>query len=73
MVLFFGRLNITKGPEKFVEIAKLILQKRKDVTFVIRGPDEGMRGIVIKKIGNEKRIILLPETRDRDEIAKMYR
>ena len=72
LVLFFGRLNITKGPEKFVEIAHSILKKRSDVTFFIRGPDEGMRDIVKKKIGNEKRIILLPETRDRNEIIKMY-
>ena len=64
MVLFFGRLNITKGPERFVEIAKKILSKEKNVTFVIRGPDEGMREIVKKKIGNEKKIILLDETRD---------
>ena len=72
LVLFFGRLNVTKGPEKFVEIAKLILKKRNNVTFVIRGPDEGMRDIVKKKIGNEKRIILLEEIRDRSEIIKMY-
>ena len=46
--------------------------KEKNVTFVIRGPDEGMREIVKKKIGNEKKIILLDETRDRKEIIKMY-
>ena len=28
LVLFFGRLSITKGPEKFVEIAKIILKER---------------------------------------------
>lgn len=72
LVLFFGRLNIVKGPDKFVEIAKNILKKRKDVTFVIRGPDEGMRETVEKLIGSEKRIILLKETRDRNEIIKMY-
>ncbi len=72
LVLFFGRLNITKGPDKFVEIAKLILKERKDITFVIRGPDEGMKETVKKLIGNEKRILLLPETRDRNEIIKMY-
>jgi len=80
-VLFFGRLNITKGPEQFVNIAKLILadkktkktdKKHKNLTFVIRGPDEGMRERVKQAIGQEKRILLLPETRDRDEIAKMY-
>ena len=72
IILFFGRLNITKGPDKFVEIAKEILKERNDATFVIRGPDEGMREKVRKLIGKEKRIILLPETRDRDEIIKMY-
>ncbi|MDO8467786.1 MAG: glycosyltransferase family 4 protein [Nanoarchaeota archaeon] len=72
LVLYFGRLNVTKGPDKFVEIAKLILKDKKDVTFVIRGPDEGMRETVKKLIGKEKRIILMNETRDRKEIASMY-
>jgi glycosyltransferase involved in cell wall biosynthesis len=72
LILYFGRLNVTKGPDKFVEIAHSILKKRKDLTFVIRGPDEGMRSKVKKLIGKEKRIILLNETRDRNEIIKMY-
>ncbi len=72
MVLFFGRLNVTKGPDKFVEIAKLVLKERKDIIFVIRGPDEGMRETVRKLIGNEKKILLMKETRDREEIIKMY-
>ncbi len=72
IVLFFGRLNITKGPDKFVEIAQSILKERRDVVFVIRGPDEGMRDKVKNLIGKEKNIILLNETRDRDEIIKMY-
>ncbi len=74
MVLFFGRLNITKGPEHFVEMAKIILKERMkdDVTFVIRGPDEGMRDKVRALIGNEKKIILLDETRDKKEVIKTY-
>ena len=74
IVLFFGRLNITKGPEKFAKIAKSILKNRKkqDVTFVIRGPDEGMREIVKKIIKDKKGIILLKETRDKKEIVKTY-
>ena len=43
MILFFGRLNITKGPDKFVLAAKEILKERKDLTFVLLGPDEGMK------------------------------
>jgi N,N'-diacetylbacillosaminyl-diphospho-undecaprenol alpha-1,3-N-acetylgalactosaminyltransferase len=74
VVLFFGRLNITKSPDNFVKIAKIILKKRQkdDVVFVIRGPDEGMRKIVKKLIGNEKRILLMNETRDKKEIANTY-
>ncbi len=71
-VLFFGRLNITKGPDKFVEIAKIVLKENPNVLFVIRGPDEGMKKIVKKLIGDEKRIILMAETRDKNEIIKMY-
>ncbi len=29
LVLFFGRLNFTKSPDKFIEIAKLMLKKRR--------------------------------------------
>ncbi len=72
LVLFFGRLNITKSPEDFVKIAKEVLKKRPKTTFVIRGPDEGMKKEVKKLIGSEKKIILLEETRDRNEIVKMY-
>jgi glycosyltransferase involved in cell wall biosynthesis len=38
----------------------------------MRGPDEGMKQRVIELIGDEKQIILLPESRDRNEIIKMY-
>ncbi len=72
MVLFFGRLNVTKSPDNFVKIAKLILKERNDTTFVILGPDEGMRDKVKELIGDEKRILLLPETRDKTEVLKMY-
>lgn len=72
LVLFFGRLSVTKGPDKFVEIAKLALKERNNISFVIRGPDEGMRNKIKELIGNEKKIILMPETRDRNEIVKMY-
>ena len=72
IVLFLGRLNPVKSPDDFVKIAKMVLKEKKDTTFVILGPDEGMRKIVNDLIGNEKRIILLPETRDRNEVAKTY-
>ncbi|MFH0805945.1 MAG: glycosyltransferase family 4 protein [Patescibacteria group bacterium] len=72
LVLFFGRLNITKGPEKFVETAKEILKERQDICFLMRGPDEGMREEVKKSIKSYKDIILLEETRNRKEVVEMY-
>lgn len=72
LVLFFGRLSPTKSPENFVKVAHEILKKRPNTNFVIRGPDEGMKKTVKELIGKEKRIKLLLETRDRNEIIKMY-
>ncbi len=73
LILFFGRLSVTKAPDKFVEIAKIILQKRKDIKFLIVGPDEGMKEIVKNKIGKEDKILLLDAIRDRKEVIKMYK
>lgn len=72
LVLFFGRLNVTKGPDKFVEIAHLVLKERPNTTFAIRGPDEGMLSKVKSLIGKEKRILLMKPTRNRKEIIEMY-
>ena len=72
LVLFFGRLNVTKGPDKFVMAAKEILKERKNITFLIRGPDEGMKANIKEFIGKEKRIILLDGTRDKNDIVSMY-
>ncbi|MBU1203785.1 MAG: glycosyltransferase family 4 protein, partial [Nanoarchaeota archaeon] len=72
IVLFFGRLNPTKNPDVLVEIGKEIVRERKDVWFVFRGPDEGMKEKIRGMIKNEKQMILLDETRDRKEIAEMY-
>ncbi len=71
LVLFFGRLNITKGPDKFVLAAKEILKERKDVYFVLVGPDEGMKD-KLKKLIDNKNILLLNPIYDRKKIAEMY-
>jgi glycosyltransferase involved in cell wall biosynthesis len=72
VVLFFGRLNPTKGPDKFVLAAKEILKKRKDLSFVMVGPDEGMKDKVKNLIGKDPNILLLDAIRDPKEIAAMY-
>jgi len=37
IVLFAGRITLQKGPDYFVEAAKKVLEKRKDVKFVMAG------------------------------------
>lgn len=72
IVLYLGRLNITKGPDKFVRVAKEILKERNDIEFAMVGPDEGMKQKVIELIGNEKRIHLLDAVRGKEKIAEIY-
>ncbi|MEK6834687.1 MAG: glycosyltransferase family 4 protein [Nanoarchaeota archaeon] len=71
IVLFFGRLNVTKGPDKFVLAAKEILKERENVYFVLVGPDEGMKSKLQKMIDN-KNILLLNPIYDRKKITEMY-
>lgn len=72
MVLFFGRLNVTKGPDKFVTAAHEILKDRNNVEFVLVGPDEGMKEKVKELIGDEKKIHLLDPLQDRKKVVEMY-
>ena len=70
LVLFFGRLNPTKGVDKLVNVARGIVKDRKDIYFVFRGPDEGVRYVVEDAVN--KNIILVNETRDKKEVARTY-
>jgi len=72
VVLFFGRLNITKGVDKLILAAKEILKEKKDIHFVLIGPDEGIKNELIKLIDNDKNILLLDPIYDRKKIAEMY-
>jgi glycosyltransferase involved in cell wall biosynthesis len=72
LVLFFGRLSPTKGIDKLVNVAQEITKIRKDIYFVFRGPDEGMKYVVEEATKNNENIILVKETRDKKEIAKTY-
>src|SRR3989338_1363496 len=72
LVLFFGRLNITKGVDKLIQVAQEITSKRKDIYFVFRGPDEGVKYLVENASKKNKNIILVKETREKKEIAKTY-
>ncbi|MBS3155633.1 glycosyltransferase family 4 protein [Candidatus Woesearchaeota archaeon] len=72
LVLFFGRLNPTKGPEVLAKTALEILKERKDIYFLFIGPDEGKKDEVIEIVKNEKNIQVLDPIRDKRKIAEMY-
>ncbi|MBU2637813.1 MAG: glycosyltransferase family 4 protein [Nanoarchaeota archaeon] len=72
IVLFFGRLNPTKGVDKLALAAKEILKSRKDIHFVFLGPDEGMLGALKEIAGNDANFHILAPIRDRWRIAEMY-
>ncbi|MDD3985942.1 MAG: glycosyltransferase family 4 protein, partial [Methanobacterium sp.] len=72
LVLFFGRLNPTKGPEKLAMAAREISKKRKDIAFVWVGPDEGKVSEVKKLIKGYKNMKYLGPICDKLEVAKMY-
>ena len=72
IVLFFGRLNPTKGPDKFVLAAKEILKEKKDITFLIIGPDEGMLKKVQELSWDEKNIRILGPIREKSKIPEVY-
>ena len=72
MVLFFGRLNPTKGPEKLAETAINISKKRKDIAFVWVGPDEGKLEEVKSLIKNHKNMYYIPPINNKKEVAEMY-
>lgn len=72
VVLFFGRLNPTKGTDKLAQAGKEILATRKDIHFVFVGPDEGMKQKVSEIIAGEKNMHLLEPIRERENVAEMY-
>lgn len=72
LVLFFGRLNPTKGPEKLAQAAINITKKRKDIAFVWVGPDEGKEEEVKRLIKSYKNMYHFGGIRGKEKVAEMY-
>lgn len=72
LVLFFGRLNPTKGPEKLAQAAINISKKRNDIAFVWVGPDEGKASEVKKLIKGYKNMKYLGPVKGKEKIAEIY-
>ncbi len=72
LVLFFGRLNPTKGPEKLAQACKEMLKDRDDFDLVYVGPDEGKKAEVEDIVRGVKQIHMLDAIRDRKKVAEIY-
>jgi N,N'-diacetylbacillosaminyl-diphospho-undecaprenol alpha-1,3-N-acetylgalactosaminyltransferase len=72
LVLFFGRLNPTKGPEVLAKTAIEITKKRKDIFFLWVGPDEGKAEEVKELIKEYKNMRYLGPIKGKNKIAEMY-
>ncbi len=53
LVIFFGRVTMQKGPEFFIEAARIVLQKHPDVMFVMAGSGDLLKPL-IEKIASYK-------------------
>src|SRR3989338_793596 len=72
LILFFGRLNPTKGPEMLAKTAINITKKRKDIAFLWVGPDEGKAEEVKELIKPYKNMKYLGPMFGKGKIAEMY-
>lgn len=72
IVLFLGRFNPTKGPEKLAKIAVEMVKERKDIVFIFLGPDEGKKEEVKEIIKNSERIHLLEPLRNKKKVVEAY-
>ncbi|MEK6871678.1 MAG: glycosyltransferase family 4 protein [Nanoarchaeota archaeon] len=72
VVLFFGRLNPTKGPEMLARAAIALSKKRNDIAFIWVGPDEGKAEEVQSLIKNYSNMKYLGALRGKEKIAEMY-
>jgi glycosyltransferase involved in cell wall biosynthesis len=50
LVLFLGRMTIQKGPDYFLEAAKLVLDREKDVNFVMVGKGDMLHQMIEKAV-----------------------
>ena len=72
IILFFGRLNPTKGPEILAKAGKDLVQERKELEFVFIGPDEGKAEEVKEIIKGQERMYYFGPIQGKENIAEMY-
>lgn len=73
VVLFLGRITIQKGPDWFLKAAKLVLERDRDVMFVIAGAGDMERSVIMQAaaLGIADRVIFTGFRRGKD-VARLY-
>ncbi len=73
IVLFAGRVTLQKGPDYFVDAAKLVLEKDPNVTFIVAGTGDMLPQIIEKtaRMGISHKFIF-PGFFNRDEAEKLF-
>lgn len=73
IVLFLGRVTLQKGPDYFLEAAAKVLQKLKDVRFIIAGQGDMVHRLIERaaqlKIGNK---VHFTGFLNREEVEALY-
>jgi glycosyltransferase involved in cell wall biosynthesis len=74
MVLFLGRLAHQKGPQYFLQVAKKILERRKNVHFVVAGTG-GLMPELVHYVANHRlgRYIHFTGFLDKRRVERLYR
>jgi len=72
LVLFLGRLNPTKGPDKLAQAAVEISKEHKNISFAFVGPDEGMLETVKQITNGYNNIKILGPVRGKEKVAEIY-
>ncbi len=73
IVLFAGRITLQKGPDYFVDAAKMVLDKNPDVTFIMAGSGDMLPDMIQKAahLGISHKFIF-PGFYNRDEAEKLF-
>ncbi|MBD3209549.1 glycosyltransferase family 4 protein, partial [Candidatus Woesearchaeota archaeon] len=73
IVLFAGRVTLQKGPDYFVDAAKLVLEQNPNVTFILAGSGDMLAPMIQKaaSLGISHKFIF-PGFYNRDEAEKLF-
>ncbi|MEK6643568.1 MAG: glycosyltransferase [Planctomycetota bacterium] len=74
IVLFLGRITMQKGPEYFLQAAKLVLQHEKNVRFVMAGSGDMARGMIelAAELGIGQKVVFTGFLRG-DDVDRVYK